>query len=644
MRKQIKWYLPLSIFIGIIALLVGLHVTNAQESLLLNDNVKYVATFVPLATFINNIAAATTIGSLVAAATIFSQRERTLRIASIASVIWGAAAIAVFLLTYVEVSNQALNRNSTSGLGDFLFNIATGQAWGVIILIAVSCSTLILLIKGQASLFFVTLLSICGLIPQALIGHASGSSNHTLAVNGLGLHILGVSLWLGGLIALFFNINTLENPRVILQRFSALAFFSYLLVLGSGIVSTIVRVGNFKSMLTPYGSIIIAKIIATILLGVAGFFQRKLIVAHTTADNTKKQAYKLIAVELCILGAASGLAAALAASPPPVPQQLRPEATPAEILTGQLLPPPLTTAQWFLQWKVDVLWLTIGLVMIVTYLRGYFKIIRRGDKWPVYRPISWIIGWLLLFFFVSAGTAVYGQFLFSAHMVEHMALTMTVPICLVLGAPITLLLKSTVPRKDGSWGPREWILWLVQSPYARIVSNPIFAAANFVLSIIIFYYTPLFGLALRTHIGHELMITHFILTGYFFVQSMIGIDPVHKRLSYPMRIIVLMATMAFHAFFGVALMNTTNLLQASWFGNMGRTWGNPPLQDQHIGGAVAWGVGEIPTLLLALLVTVSWVQADKKETKRLDRAADRDHDAELKAYNEMLKDMNTSSQ
>jgi putative copper resistance protein D len=51
---------------------------------------------------------------------------------------------------------------------------------------------------------------------------------------------------------------------------------------------------------------------------------------------------------------------------------------------------------------------------------------------------------------------------------------------------------------------------------------------------------------------------------------------------------------------------------------------------------VAWGISEVPTILLAMLVALSWVRSDAAETRRKDRQADRDDDAELKAYNAYL--------
>ena len=51
------------------------------------------------------------------------------------------------------------------------------------------------------------------------------------------------------------------------------------------------------------------------------------------------------------------------------------------------------------------------------------------------------------------------------------------------------------------------------------------AAAMFAGTLWVFYYSPLFSWATTDHIGHEIMIVHFLLAGYLFVQSLIGVDP-----------------------------------------------------------------------------------------------------------------------
>ena len=176
----------------------------------------------------------------------------------------------------------------------------------------------------------------------------------------------------------------------------------------------------------------------------------------------------------------------------------------------------------------------------------------------------------------------------------------------------------------------------MHTKYAQLVANPIVAAILFASSLVTFYYTPLFAWATREHLGHEWMVVHFVITGYLFAQALIGIDPGPVRLPFAVRLMLLIVTMAFHAFFGLSLMSGSGLLLADWYGAMGRTWGEEPLADQQTGGAIAWGIGEIPTALLTIIVSVQWARSDQKEAKRLDRASDRTGGADIDEYNEML--------
>lgn len=75
---------------------------------------------------------------------------------------------------------------------------------------------------------------------------------------------------------------------------------------------------------------------------------------------------------------------------------------------------------------------------------------------------------------------------------------------------------------------------------------------------------------------------------------------------------------------------------ADWFGSMGRDWGPAPMDDQYIGGGVAWSIGEIPTLILAITLAIQWSRSDTRLQKRRDRHADRTGDAELEEYNAQL--------
>ena len=264
------------------------------------------------------------------------------------------------------------------------------------------------------------------------------------------------------------------------------------------------------------------------------------------------------------------------------------------------------------------------------------QLARRGDRWPVLRAVPFLLGLALLAYVTSGGLAAYDRVTFSAHMVGHMLLAMGVPPLLVLGAPATLALRVLPARTDGTRGAREWLLAVLHSPVLRVLSFPPVAAVVFAGSLIAFYYTGLFDLALTTHVGHELMSVHFLLAGYLFASVLIGVDPGPARPGYPLRLLLLFATMAFHAFFGIALLQGTTVLQKPFFAAVGRPWGAGLGADQLAGGGRAWALGEVPTLLIVLVLIMQWSGSDDREARRLDRAADRDGDAELVAYNAML--------
>ena len=247
-----------------------------------------------------------------------------------------------------------------------------------------------------------------------------------------------------------------------------------------------------------------------------------------------------------------------------------------------------------------------------------------------------MLAWLTFIWSVSGAPGVYGRVSFSWHMTSHMTIAMIVPILLVLAAPITLIARVEPHRKDGTYGPREIVLGLVHSKYVAFWANPIVAGINFVFELIIFYYSPLFELALTTHTGHVLMIVHFLLAGYLFAMVLVGVDPGPRKWAPALRLVVLFATMSFHAFFGVAIQSSNTLLAPGFFSIVNIPWIPDPLLDQRHGGAIAWGIGDVPSLLLAMLLVLAWVRSDDAEARRHDRQADRDHDADLTAYNARL--------
>lgn len=663
-----------ALLLGLVAALLFSGAAAARE---VSDPGALVRWGLPVSKAIHNVSLATVIGGLIFAAGILPHRlrsgrskdddapehpafTRALAIAAAAGVAWTLSAIAVLVLTYADVAGQGISGDAefTRALVYFMTDIETGRAWLAVTIIAAVVTTALFGVRSLTGLAFTLLLALTGLVPTALIGHSASSNDHEGAINSLGLHLVGVCIWVGGIILLALLSGSLA-PRTlarsglasqpgsqditepVLRRFSSLAGFAFALVFASGVINASIRVTSWNDLFgSAYGQLILAKSAAALVLGGIGFMHRQWVIPQLArsgaAMSARRVLWQLILAELLIMGVTSGIAVALGRSAPPEPTTYAPDASPAFILSGYELPPELTPERWLTEWRLDWLWVAVAIFGLVSYLLGVAKVRARGDKWAWFRTVTWIVGLVVLTYITSGPPSVYGRVLFSAHMVDHMALTMVAPIFLVLGAPVTLALRALPARKDGSRGLREWLMLFVHSKFSQLVTHPLFAAANFAGSIVLFYYSDAFGLAMREHVGHELMNLHFALTGYIFVLTMIGTDPLPRRAPYPFRLLLLLATMGFHAFFGVAIMGGTNLLASDYFGNLGRTWGGSALLDQQMGGAVAWGIGEVPTLLVAIGVAIMWSRSDERETRRTDRAADRNNDADLTAYNDMF--------
>ncbi|MFL4476492.1 cytochrome c oxidase assembly protein [Paeniglutamicibacter sp. MACA_103] len=664
-----------ALVVGVLVLIAASYFAGTAQASELGDPGPLIRWALPAAKALHHSSMAITIAALVFAATILPRSTkpkrpapgehdtdggeihpafaRTMNLAAAAGMLWTVSAAAVMVFNFWDLVGKPMSSDPTytAAMLDYVLNISVGRAWAWMIVIAAITSSLAFGVRSPALVGATTVFSLAGVLPMSLIGHAAGGDDHWGAVNSIMLHLVGVCLWFGGIVVLAALAPLLASKApgryagarpilagTVLHRFSALATLSLVLVAGSGVVNASIRITDWDQWMTPYGWLVIAKAVATLGLGALGLAHRRRVIPALEAGKIQatRAAWLVVGAEAIVMAAVMALATVLARTAPPTPDTAPELPTPARLLTGYELPPELTSDSWLEVWRFDWLWIAIVIFLAVAYLWAVVTVRRRGDKWSILLTMSWLIGLGALFYFTSGALAVYGKILFSVHMVDHMALTMVAPLFLVVGSPVTLALKALGSRSDGTRGPREWILVLVHSKFSALVTNPLFAAANFAGSIVIFYETDAFGFALRNHMGHELMNVHFLITGYLFALSMIGTDPVPKRAAYPLRLVILLATMAFHAFYGVSIMSSTSLYQADWFGNMGRPWGADALADQRLGAGAMWGIGEVPTLLLALGVMVSWSRDDSKESKRKDRQAERDNDAELHAYNDMF--------
>ncbi|MDQ0643293.1 cytochrome c oxidase assembly protein [Microbacterium murale] len=626
-----------------VALVAALQFGGGAAPLLISDPGAFVRWGLPVARMVNNISAAVMIGSMVLA--LFALRagekpfETALDTASVGAAVFTVSSAVTAFLTFLGAFNVQLSLEQQFGeqLGRFLLTLPLGQAWLITTIMGALVTILAFAWRGWTSTLITAGIAAAALLPMANQGHSGELAGHVIAVNSILLHTVGAAVWLGGLILLVvLRGQKGTDQTALVRRYSSLAIAAFFVVAVSGIMRSTVGLGGWDGLWTPYGVIILAKVVLLGGMGLLGAWYRARLIPRLGGERASRWFWMLVLCEVALMGLASGAAAALARTPPPTGETAAILKTPAELLTDSPLPPEFTIDRWFTGWDIDILWAMGAALGLFFYLAGVWRMHRRGDRWPIYRTVFWTLGLLMLVWVTCGPINLYQDYLFSVHMLGHMMLTMAIPLLLVSGAPITLALRAIHKRDDGTRGGREWIMWAVHSPFSRIITHPFVAAGLFIGSLWAFYFTDLVRWSMYEHLGHEWMVIHFLITGYLFVMSLVGIDPVPYRLPYAGRLITLIAVMAMHAFFGIAIMMQEGLMVAEWFGSMGRTWGPTPMEDQYLGGGIAWSIGEIPTLIVAITVAIQWSRDDTKVQRRNDRHADRTGDAELEEYNAQL--------
>ncbi len=634
--------------VGLLALVVSVLIGGAATPLEVADPGPVVRWGAPVLRLVHDVAATLTVGMLLVGAFVVPETNRTDRRATAArwaagtATVWAVTAFLGAALEFALIAGVPLNAQGyLSQLFAFVWELQTTRIPVITGLVALAIAGLASVTTRKEGLAALTVVAWLALLPLALAGHSSTSSDHMTGVNALAVHLLGATTWIGGLVALLVLRPALgTHLAVSVRRYSMIAGWAYAALIGSGLLAAWINLGHLDNLSSRYGALLGVKTVAAVLLGVAGWWHRSRVIDTLTKGGDAARAFTRLALgEIVLMAVATGAAVAVARTPSPDEVLTEPDTSRVYQLSGYPDPGPPADHAWATAWLVDWLWVSVAAIAIGLYLRWYLRLRRRGDSWPVLRLISWVVGWLVFVYATSGAPGVYGRVLFSWHMIEHMTVAMIAPLFLVPGAPITLALRALPARKDKTFGPRELLLTLVHSRYLQVLANPIVAASIFFFSLALFYFSPLFELAMRTHTGHVLMMVHFLLSGYVFVWVLIGIDPGPKRWSPLALLVVLFVTISFHAFFGVIITGMTELLAPGFYGQLQLPWLPDPLADQHKGGAIAWGVGEAPTLVLAVAVAYQWMKQDRRETRRLDRRADRDGDAELAAYNAHLAEL-----
>ena len=608
------------LLVGFVSLLVALVIGGAADAPLVSDPGAMVRFGLPIARMVVDLSAAATIGGLALATIGLSRSEpewnRAIDVAAAAAGVWTVSAAVTTFFTFLSVADVAVTLDDQFGqsLNVFLTGTDLGLAWLVAVLVAAAVTVLCFAVRARGAVAATTGVAMIGLIPLAEQGHASGTASHDAAVTALGLHLVGAALWVGGLVMLVLLRNVLPGRRLglVVARYSSIALGCFVLVAVSGYASAAIRVGSWGGLWTPYGVLVLVKVAAILGIGAFGWAQRRRSIAALDAEPERRGPFwRMVVLELAVMGVASGFAAALGRTATPVDQIALSQTTnpsPAELLTDDLLPHAPGAWGWLTGWNIDLFWLLAVVLCAAAYAAGIVRLRRRGESWPVARTVAAGVALLALLVATSGSLHLYDRFLISTNIAAHVLLGLVVPLLAWASAPVRLIRAAVHPRDDDSTGVREWTGVLVDSAAVRYLAQPLLAVVLLGALWWAFYDTQALRWSTSDSIGRTIVDVVFLGVGLLAVPVFLTPSPngvgLPTRAAAAVRIGGAVLVGGSMVALGVAMRGPLGLLEASWFGAMGRTWGADPLVDQSRGGLVLVVAGVLFVVTVAVVCLV----------------------------------------
>lgn len=559
----------------------------------------------PVARAIHNTAAALTIGFLVMASFVLPHpsqdrgrlgavASRAVTFAAASASVWAVSGAAVVTFAYSDVAGTGLSAIDGAAMVDFLVGFDLGSSLGVSAFLAMVVATVCWLATRTTTAGAMTLVSLLALMPLTVTAH--GASNHEAAVNLLGLHLIGATIWVGGLVALVVLRPRLGDGLVpAVRRYSMIAGWAYVLVLVSGVGGALLRLSAVSGLETIYGLVLIAKTGAALALGAAGWYQRRRIIAALGRAAEGKAFVSLALSELALMAFTFGLSVALGRTSPFADSPLQ---TAAESLLGAALPPQPDAIHWLTQWRFDVIWAPVALLLLGRYLRWVRAVRQQGHSWPASRTIAWSLGCVLLIWATNGAPAVYARLLPSMLVTAQVIVGLMVPVLLAYARPLQLAGNTLSKRTDESMGIKEWATRVAMFTPVRKLARPAPAGALYVAFHASFYFSPALGPLVSSNAGRISTTAFALITGFLLAHTLSS----HRatRSWQESRIPTLLAVLVFHITAGGVMIAGANLIGGDWYVLMGDLWNIPAPADQHLAGYLLWAAALPPLLMLAI--------------------------------------------
>lgn len=548
-----------------------------------------------------------------------------------ASAAWVLAAFPLVVLRGLDLSGLPFSRLADPGALRMVIGVDFGSsAWIVTGLCALIVHLMSWLMTRWSHCLAPAALTLLGITAPIAVGQTLVGPNHDVGNDAAVLHGAAAAATLGtwAVLALRSACGGLTPLTTLRRAFVVVTVGAASMLLLELVLMAFKLAGGAPWQSTTGVLMSLRLIMLALVLGICGFCHR--------LWRMGRMREHLLARGLTVGGLAlavwTGATVLMTRIPPP---QYFLTTTAEQRILGYDVGSAPTAVGLALDWRINMLFLTISAIAVIGYLLAARRARRAGNHWPIGRTIAWIAGWATLVLATSSGVGRYSGADFAVHMASHMALSMLAPVLMTLGGPLTLLLKAAPTGPHRPAGLHSWVKWFINAGISRVLMSPLVAFTIFVGSYYAVYLSSLFENLMFQHWGHQLMILHFLISGYLYYSLAVGVDTSSRRLPHIARLGLVLAAMPFHAFFGVILMTSDTIIGENFYASLDLPWA--ALEDtQYIGGGIAWAGGELPLILVMLALGIQWSRSDARESRRKDRHLDRGLDTDFDDYNEML--------
>jgi cytochrome c oxidase assembly factor CtaG len=271
---------------------------------------------------------------------------------------------------------------------------------------------------------------------------------------------------------------------------------------------------------------------------------------------------------------------------------------------------------WLTQWNWEPS-ILIGTALITgLYLYALGRLRKRhypNEQIKIGQTISFILGMLIMFLaLVSPLDELGDSYLFSAHMVQHLCLTIIGPPLLLLGTP-EWLVKPVLNNK-------------VVFNIAKVLTYPAVAFVLYNVDFWLWHAPPLYNATLENQNIHILEHLTFIVFGILYWWPIFSPSKDLPRLTFGGQILYLFLSGMPSVLLGAGL-TFSPPLYAPYIAAP-RIWGISAATDQQLGGLIMWVPVSIFYIIIMSILFIRWMLQQEAKQQAMELEAYEKHEAE----------------